>query len=177
MTKEIPEHLTWNITDKRLKKLTEKVWKRLPEYDQTLLQALLVDISDDQTMDENSLGECSGNEFPFLLPGENLGNIANTVTYTISLTNAKEVKSDPGCMFIIAHEFAHVVLRHLQIGSILNSRYGAAIYSEQQIREIQDQQDDTASLLCWTWGFSKEFEELITEFPNTSIPQWFTCAS
>jgi hypothetical protein len=160
--------------DRRVVRLVDGVYRRLPAHDRHTLRALIQDIV--------LTGEPS-------LEGGTLGRIVNYTTDTaardieamyaercvIHLSQIKLVNSDAAAMHVIAHEFAHIVLRHWQLGA-----YARALrdprslgYSEEAFDAIREAMEDSAHLKVWGWGFQDEMAAFFQEFPEARRPRWY----
>jgi hypothetical protein len=109
---EAPEYLLFHVEDDRLKRLINRVWQRLPAHDRHVLCELLLQISDGMPDKDPEVLGSAGLIVPSSPMKGCVAQIARNASYSISLYRAKEIESDAACMFVIAHEFAHVVLRH-----------------------------------------------------------------
>jgi hypothetical protein len=80
-------------------------------------------------------------------------------------------------MFVIAHELAHVVLRHSQISTVIGGLLGfepEPIYTEADVDELKRWHEEEADLLVWVWGFTEEFEAFLEGYPEAPRPRWYT---
>lgn len=164
----------WDNTDSnlRLRTLVMKAWNRLPSYDRKVVDELVMDIYEEGGKRGNTLGSAA-----FIDPSSPIsgcvGDTAIDNWCRIYLGGAKNIQNDLVSMYIIAHEFAHVVLRHNQIGSVVAVLNNLNVYTEQEMEIIHEQHEDAADLLAWTWGFDKELREFLNEYPDSRKPNWF----
>ncbi len=163
--------LLWQIEDERVKRLTKKAWPRIPAYDQAVLRGLIFAISD-YVGEDNILGS-AGPVDPTSVDNGCAGDVALNLDYYVNLGGVRKTRSDKAGMAVIAHEFAHVVLRHNQLGAVISGLRGLSIYSESDIETFDQYDEETADLLIWTWGFQDELRAYFDEFPNSFKPRWF----
>jgi hypothetical protein len=63
-------------------------------------------------------------------------------------------------MFLIAHEFAHVVLRHVEMSVLIGFLLGfepEPIYTDNDMDTLEEWHDEHADLQAWLWGFQDEY--------------------
>ncbi len=169
----VPQRLVHSIDDKRLRKLVFRVWKRLPACDRHVLRDLLTDIMDDEPEDEPILATASAGCFSMSFEGVPAAEVVNCV---LNLTNAKGIQSDTACVYVIAHEFAHVVLRHTQLGTTVAYLMGLIPpigFTKEDCAALKACEEDQADLQAWTWGFRSEFRAFLRAFPEARRPRWF----
>ena len=169
----VPLGILSGVADERLRRLTNQVWRRLPEHDRHVLQELLCDISDTMSspMGERALGIAT------VVPPDTwvsgcAAQMVEDLSYIVGLAGAKEIESDDACMFVIAHEFAHVVLRHLQMTVLTVSLLGFDIYTKDDLQTLSDWHEEHADLQAWLWGFGDEFEEFLDAYPKARRSRW-----
>src|SRR5271157_4275444 len=173
---KVPEDFIFHVEDDHLKWLIQKTWERLPACDRAVLRELVVDLSIMDLSNSNGLGRTFPGDPDHIYNG-NAGDIAKQESNIIEIDKSMlEGKSDDVCIFVIAHEFAHVVLRHFQInlaiGYLLGFE-GPPLYPDQDQKRIRELHDEEANLLAWTWGFDKEMRAFLKEYTGASIPRWF----
>jgi hypothetical protein len=168
----IPNYLLVNIHNKRTRKLIQKVWKRIPSCDRKVLKYLLIDVSDQEELGNNVLGKAGRIDIFDVYEKDYFKSIDRKSNY-INFTDFRIVKSDKACMAVIAHEFAHIVLRHPQFGAVETILKNKNIYQQNQLEMINSHDEEAAELLCWCWGFKKEMEALFFEFSDTERPDWY----
>ena len=162
------------VEDRRLKRLVKRVWRRLPFSDQVVLSDLLQDLSDDHTGEpQRVLGSVGPTEL-HLPSGGPAAEVVKDASSRVSLRGARHIKSEAACMFVIAHEFAHVVLRHQQMGLVVGSLLGfePPIYTRAQLETLRHWHEEEANLQVWVWGFQDEFLAFLEEFPGAPRPGW-----
>jgi hypothetical protein len=161
--------------DERLRRLVNKVWERLPASDRHVLRDLVSDISDHEDEDQSVLGSV-GLADPSLPLNGNAGDIARSSPPHMKLGRLKHVESDQAVMFVIAHECAHVVLRHSEmsttVGSLYDLDFKPPIYSEVAVAEIQELREDAADLQAYVWGFGEEMKAFHAAFPEARRSRW-----
>jgi len=171
---KIPLNFLYGVQDARLQRLLGKVWRRLPAYDRAVLRELVLDVSDQGQISEHAIAH-AGPVNPDSVWNGNAGDAALDMYREITLTNARDVKSDPACMAGIAHEFAHVVLRHIQISLVVQELTGfnPPLYTDSDIDQLKALHEDEANLQVWVWGFQSELKALFDEFPDMPRPRWY----
>lgn len=170
MSSKIPAPLIRRINDERTRRLVHQVWQRLPAHDRAVLRALLSTI----TLTKSELGHTSlayaGGIDPSLLDG-NPAQAIEDLIYEVSLHRVPEVEADTAALFVIAHEFAHVVLRHPQIAIVSASLRGLT-YSDDDLEAEKVQHEDEANLQVWAWGFQAEMRAFFDAYPESPRPRW-----
>jgi len=169
--KNILETFLWTINDERIRRLIKKVWSRIPAYDRAVLLALICGFSDFED-GEYILGS-AGPANAASIENGCAGDAAMNLDYYVNLGGVRKTKSDKAAMAVIAHELAHIVLRHNQLGVVIDTLRDFDIYSHSYIKNINQNAEETADLLIWTWGFHDELRTLFDEFPKTFKPRWF----
>ena len=78
-------------------------------------------------------------------------------------------------MAVIAHEFAHVVLRHLQLSVVIMNleNLEPPVYTFEDKNNITELYEDEADLQVWVWGFDNELRSYFEECPESRRPRWF----
>jgi hypothetical protein len=104
----IPFRFIHGLEDERLIRLLKRVWKRLPACDRRVLRKLVTDVND-YTFEKHELGSAHIVDSGWSMSG-NAGDAVMELENSVNLGGAKKIRSDAACMFVIAHEFAHVVL-------------------------------------------------------------------
>jgi len=80
--------------------------------------------------------------------------------------------SDEAQMAVIAHEFAHVVLRHPHEKIILNMAVERGEYKPCEREAIRRAHEDAADFLACMWGFGNELLQFYEEQPKPKPPLW-----
>lgn len=162
------------LEDDRLWRLTDQVWRRLPARDRYILFDLLEEINDDRSprIHDTSLAFASGVEPDTCFDGC-VAEVAKNVSYIVSLHQVKNIKSDIACLYVIAHEFAHVVLRHIEFNFVIGSLLPFKIYTEVDRKSLREWHEDQADLQARVWGFEEEFKAFLDEFPKARRPRWY----
>lgn len=169
----INNHVSQGIRDKRIGRLIKRVWKRIPAYDRAVLREFIISISDEGDEPEHILGMVMPSDTSGVWDG-NAGDAAIDNSAIVYFTHAKDIKSDDACMAVIAHEFAHVVLRHYQYGAVVGGliNFNPPIYTKDQLNQQEDYEEDAAYLQVWIWGFKDELRTLLKEHSPTRQPRW-----
>jgi hypothetical protein len=172
---KIPDYLIRHVKDDRPKRLVNRVWRRLPAYDRHVLRELLCEISDNQENPEYVLGSAGIVEPDTFIVGC-AAQVAEDLSYMISLAGAKGIESDAACMFVIAHEFAHIVLRHAEMTAVVAVLLGwepEPIYTDDGMSTLREWHEDHAHLQAWLWGFQDEFKAYLDTCPEARRPRWY----
>ncbi len=166
-------HLT-SIHDPRLRRLIEAVWDRLPESDQLSLSHLILEIS------ESTDHFLPGPGGTIYVEDDFTGSLATLLEATpqaiVTLGTLKEVPADDVAMSVIAHEFAHVLLRHHQLGPIADVMRDLNGCSEQDVQALTEWFEDQAELQVWFWGFQQEMAAFYEHYPGSRRPRWIITA-
>ncbi|MBL7208965.1 MAG: hypothetical protein ISS52_02580 [Dehalococcoidia bacterium] len=164
-----------HVRDERLKRLIKQVWQRLPFCDRVVLWELMLDMSDgDSGEPESTLASARAID-PSAPWSGNVAQIAENTYWSVSLHRAKDIKSDAACMYVIAHEFAHVVLRHTQISLAAGYLLGfePPIYTETDLDTLTQWHEEEADLQAWVWGFQDELKAFLEECPEARRSRWY----
>jgi hypothetical protein len=167
---------SFDVRNERLASLVHQVWWRLPDRDQYVLGSLLYEISDSEPMSDHTLGAVVPRNVGSLPDGIAAQRVESLI-YTVSLTKAVEIESDAAAMFVIAHEFAHVILRHAEMSNLamdlLDLKTDPTTYTSDDFQALEEWQEDHASLQAWLWGFKDELEAFLDAFPESRRPRWY----
>ena len=162
--------------DLHLALLIQKVYFRIPACDRAVLREFMTILNVFLGHDANSLGS-AGAKGPVSVENGKIADIAGENVYKVVTLYWDNLKgSDSANIFVIAHEFAHVVRRHDQMSlvlGLLNKFPGANPYKDKDYKQIYELHEDDADLQTWEWGFDKEFRKFHQEFPEARIPRWF----
>jgi len=162
--------------DLHLALLIQKVYLHIPACDRAVLREYVMTVSVVSGTDGDLLGSV-GSVAPASIENGNVGDIAKeNVDKDVTLNRDNLRGSDSACLYVIAHEFAHVVLRHNQMTLVLSSLHefrGANPYKDKDYKQIYELHEDEADLQAWVWRFDKEFKECHQEFPKARTPRWF----
>jgi len=170
----LPNRISSKIQDPHLQDLVQQVWSRLKSFDQAVLRTLVFEFAVAGDIKDYAF-RANGYAAPPSVysnkgPGEDIG-------CHVTIPNAGNQDQDNACMYVIAHEFAHVVLRHNQLSAMMNSFKEFDIYSDEDFEEYNTYAEETASLLVWAWGFEDEFNAFFCEVPEAYRPRWFSPAA
>ena len=130
------------------------IWAKLPKHDQTLLRELVSTVKDGDDGDENTLGSVSTVDGGVLT-----GGLEHVVDggYEIRLfPNRYGGYSDEAITGIIAHELAHVALRHMSMAPSLEIMDRHFPEEYERIKEVHEWEADHRA---WIWGFYEEIQE------------------
>lgn len=166
--------------DERVQWLANRVWRRLPLFERQVLNELMRNIIDNDRASfaqhylfsiHSGRGEqknINGKELP--------AQIAETVMPAAFLAEARSLESEPAAMFVIAREFAKIILRQPQLfataGALMDSEPDS-FYDEFVIRQLH-WAEDHATLQTWLWGFKEEYAAYIKLNPQGCRRNWFT---
>ena len=167
---------TYSQEDLHLALLFQKVYFRIPACDRAVLRKFVMNVNVLSGTDTNLLGSAGPTEPSHVYNG-NIADIARENVYVDVTLYRDELRgSDSACLFVIAHEFAHVVLRHHQIGLVIASFQELHRYKGikgKDFTQIKELGEDEADLQAWVWGFDKEYRKFHQEFPDVRTPRWF----
>lgn len=167
----------WVIKDQRLKRLIGEVWRRLPPHDKSMIRERVLEISEYVDEDEDGvLGSAGDSDCVTSVPGKCAAEVAKDLHYTVSLGGAREIQGDLVSMCVIAHELAHVVLRHNELSVVVASLLGFEpdpIYTESDFEDLKEWHEDHANLQVWLWGFHDELAAFLEHFPEARRPRWY----
>lgn len=168
-----PPNFLFNVEDERIFHLITSVWRRLPDYDQATLEALVLEVFLSSTQSEHVLASV-GPVDPAMPYDGIVAQVVEDESVVVDLGRTKEVRSDSACMFVIAHEFAHVVLRHNQIKHVVAALapFGEP-YGDKERAQQRQWHEDEADLQAWVWGFQEELAAFREEFPESRRPRWY----
>ena len=162
------------IQDPRIKHLFFEVHGRLPTHDQVTVAALIEKVTDSaEGMTDNDLAYAATHSKP-----EIDGIIAEYVRdsrVTLHLGGLKTEESDLLVMGVIAHELAHIVLRHGQISLVANVMMGLRpdpICDTEDSKILDEWHEDHADLLAYLWGFERETEAVWNGFERSRKARW-----
>lgn len=162
--------------DLHLALLIQKVYFRIPACDRAVLRKYVMAVYVVNGTDVNLLGS-AGAADPISVENGNIADIAKESVYKMVTLYRDNLKgSDSARLFVIAHEFAHIVLRHNQMGLVLSSLHefpSINPYKAKDYKQIFELHEEEANLLAWVWGFDKELREFLQEFPMAKPPRWF----
>ena len=168
--------LLW-IKDAWLRSLIEQVWLRLPASDQHVLEDRLLDITvHDVGIDDTDqpLASVWNPDPDGTINGWQAG-VAENLHPVVDLSRAKNIASDEVCIFVIAHEFAHVVLRHNEMALVVENltRFkGEPYYTDDDMDSLKQWQEEEANLQAWLWGFKEEMRAFYELYPSAPRPRW-----
>lgn len=158
------------VKNTRLKQLILQVWERLPEHDQHTLNYLIAEINESYDHFRSGSGESVEVSPDFVGP---LAQFIESSPYAVvTLGPLKDLESDAAAMAVIAHEFAHVILRHHQLGPIADLMEVMKLCSSNDANALTHWYEDQAELQIWLWGFQKEMEIFYILYPKSRRPRW-----
>jgi hypothetical protein len=173
MAKDILENwmMFWE-SDERLKRLTRQVWRRIPACDRAVLRELLQEVSDSYPQDTNILGTAQPVD-PDLMQDGCAANIVKEVYHIVELGRVREIPDDDAACHVIAHEFAHVVLRHTEMRVVAANLLMFELYTDSDLDTLRDWHEDHADLQAWLWGFEREMHAFFVACPEARRPRWY----
>lgn len=172
---EIPARFLFHLESDRLRRLVTQVWDRLPEHDQAVLAALVISVSDYAKMPLGSTLGLASCVAPDTMFNGCAALAAQDLSHIVYLPRAAETGSDSAVTYIIAHEFAHVVLRHTEMSVVVGNLLGFKpdpIYTKDQLHDLSDWHEDAADLQVWLWGFRDELAAFQKAYPGSRKPRW-----
>ena len=162
------------MKDERIWRLMVRVWRRLPAHERAVLRALVSNVSDGRGDNPEGILGSVGPIDPDSMRDGIAAKVAENLTFTVSLSRAKEIGSDAACTFVIAHEFAHAVLRHNQTSVVVGTLFGfGEPYGDAEVDQLYEWHEDDANLQAWLWGFQDELKAFLDEFPESRRPRWY----
>jgi hypothetical protein len=169
-----PLNFAVGVSDDRVWYLMVRVWRRLPAHERAVLRALVSDVLDGRSDNPEGILGSVGPIDPDTMQDGIAAKVAENLTFTVSLGQAREIKSDAACMYVIAHEFAHAVLRHNQTSVVVSTLFGfGEPYGDAEVDQLHEWHEDDADLQAWVWGFQDELKAFLEEFPESRRPRWY----
>lgn len=175
----IPKDRLTFVEDERVAWLANRVWRRLPALERRVLYELgtLITDTEESSFAMRYLYESGRQEYKEEPITERYpAQYAEGLSQNVYLAEAKTLESDEAAMFVIAREFAKVVLRQPALfataGSLISSEPDEDIYTEHLGRQVRWGQDH-ATLQSWLWGFEEELEAYLKIKPNGRHKKWF----
>lgn len=156
--------------------LIQEVYRRLPAYDRKILRELVLQVDVTDEFERRDVLGSTGLVDPSSVYDGNIGNSARNENNIVTLKRTIMNKSDASCMFVIAHEFAHNILRHFQLGMVLaclEELPNLNPYTDSDYEQIEKLKEDEADLQVWVWGFDEEMRTFMEEYPEVWRPCWF----
>lgn len=189
--KELPPQMAENIKNIRLKRLVGEVWWRLPPYAREAIAFQNVIITDDDRKIPKGYSSRS-KAYTFLYIPENIDPLATPVEqlykkvqrFMVIKGLAKE-KDDVVARYILAHELAHLVLRHADKGIIhllIRRNVDTRVKNRKQKRWFKTDMakemgsvgmfhEDHANLLASLWGFNRN-DSAFNKITILEQPRW-----
>jgi len=165
----------WARTDEdwRIVKLVDAVYWRLPAHDRHVLRGIVSNIDCPHSDADGALGAVA---MPFAETMVDGIQALHDRWVEVRLIGTARVRSDAAVMYTIAHEFAHVVLRHNQMSltvANLNALPGQGVYCDADMDALKGWHEDEADPQIWVWGFHDEMAAFLDEFPEAHRPRWY----
>ncbi len=144
--KTISARVLKHVNSKRLRRLVQEVWARLPACDRHVLSALVAEINDHAPLTVSNYGQCSA-------VGDG----------HVRVVLARSMRSDSATRAVIAHEFAHALLRHqiavedfVQKGwrGPTTGHYWKA--TRREVKSLECWDEEQADWQVIRWGFKRE---------------------
>jgi hypothetical protein len=170
VSKVIDILLMFGCEDERTRRLAKRVYRRLPACDRHVLRELIMDFTD-RGGREGNLGSAGAIDPNSMV--SNPGDAVMDFSYIVNLSGVKKTKSDAAAMGLIAHEFAHVVLRHSMMSVVVEILDGSEVYPDDAYDALSEWHEDDANLQAWAWGFREELAALFEEYPDSRRPRWY----
>lgn len=158
------------INSERIISLLDEVWLRLPELDQHILSDQVGVITDDPNVlpcPETSYGSAGHFMGVDLIDG--LSTVLPDDRLVFLNPQSLGDLSDPAAKAVIAHELAHVILRHNCLGVTIGIAGGVLARERAMVRDVHEWEAD---LQVWIWGFSSELRCLWPETRH-GPPVWY----
>jgi hypothetical protein len=162
--------------DRRIIRLADAAYQRLPEHDRHVLRELILDVHIRSEADSelNWLGQAGDVDTDAYIDGI---QAVYSEDAQIDLSQTKLAQSDAAALYIIAHEFAHVVLRHWQMSATAGNLASLDFaYPGDAMADLKSWHEDHAALQAWVWGFREEMAAFFDEFPKSPRPRWYIVA-
>lgn len=160
-----------HIDSPRMVALLDEVWQRLPEEDCNILRDMYgLVVTDDprsRPAPESVFGSASGFMGSMLIDGISCMLPDNAVVFLNA--DALGKLSDAAAQAVIAHELAHIILRHACLGSSFAELVEVQKKAVAKIREVHEW---AANHQVWMWGFTKELLTLWQEVRQIPDP-WY----
>lgn len=167
-----PLNFFWKVQDGHQRWLIQQVWRRLPAHDRAVLRSLVLEVSQ-APEHEDHLGVAE--VLDPSCPAGNAGQIAIDQYPAVHLFGLDAVP-DVVALFVIAHEFAHVVLRHHQMRTVAGYLQGfepTPIYTNAELASLSSWHEDAADLLAYSWGFAAEMAAFLDYYPQARRSRWY----
>lgn len=169
MSKYLDNMLMFGCEDERTRRLAKRVYRRLPACDRHVIRDLIMGFSDHK-QETGALGSAGMVEPDTFV--SNPAEAIQDISYFVNLGGVKEIDNDKAAMFIIAHEFAHVVLRHMEISAAVQVLHGLEVYPNNTHDTLKEWHEDTANLKACVWGFREEMDTFFRIYPGSRRPRW-----
>jgi hypothetical protein len=173
------ERLQAGIQDERLRSLVWQVYQRLPSCDRQVLCQLVAGFKELKFEKGSLSNKMYGNVIAGVtMTGEGtwIGDIEIASKFRLDFLPLQSDVPDATYMYLIAHEFAHVVLRHgliNQVVEFLGVRPDSPSYGEEDYPNLMGWHEDEADLLAVVWGFQREMVAFFESYPDARRPRWY----
>jgi len=151
------------IHSERIVSLLDSVWNRLPKEDRRILREMIFSVTDESDRRE-AIGFAAPIDGCLLIDG--LESILPTGLKVNLNPDHMSGLSDSAASAVIAHELAHIILRHNCMLSSLSSA------DEQIVEKVKDVYEWAADHQAWLWGFAAELHQLWQE-NEMDPPPWY----
>ena len=171
----VPEQFTFPIEDACLARLVKKVYRRLPPEDRHVLRERVLEIGEGlPDREEHVLGH-AGYISPSLPVRGCIAQIVEGGFTEISLRKPAKDEPEAATLFVIAHEFAHIVLRHNDMGLLVAalSPFEPPIYPDADVESQATWHEEEADLQAWLWGFKDEYRAFLDTYPEAQRARWY----
>lgn len=148
------------LQDDRVLRILGAVWARLPAHDRALLAAGIREAGADAPILENAIAA--------------VGEIDAGLRVRLDLARVAAVEDDAAMAWVLAHECAHVALRHALIAPIGGLRFlvGAASSEAEDIAVGAYLEDAADFLAAVGWGFGAEMRAFFAAYPRGRRARW-----
>ncbi|MFC2023496.1 M48 family metalloprotease [Chloroflexota bacterium] len=164
-----------HIASKRLVSLLDDVWRQLPELDRHVLRETIADVTDDPGRVADP-ARVLGTAGPAYMGEDLVDGLACTAPEDAQIVfniDSLDRLSDEAASAVVAHELAHILLRHPCLTHALARKVelGFAEASE-ALDKAKALHEWEADLQVWIWGFTAELRCLWKELGD-DLPPWY----
>jgi len=178
-----PARFLDQVQDDRLRRLIVCVWRRLPLSDRLFLRERVVLVTDDphragiENESRKAGPECDWLGYAGLVTEGLAWSVEYGIEHVVALApRAREIESDAALVAIIAHEFAHVVLRHNIMTCVVADVIFSNVkdgYTRRDLARLGRWHEDAADLQVWHWDFRDELVTFLDAHPERVRPGWY----
>lgn len=164
----------FHIDSTRTLSLLDDVWERIPEEDREILLGAITHISDEPDAVRSDIGRVFGSAHGGF-SGDSIDGVPCTSPWhAVVFLNSGVLSEcdDAAAKAVIAHELAHVVLRHASMNHPFASASILGAAQEKAKRKVSQVHEWEADLQAWMWGFSEELHSM-WEHLEAEPPAWY----